>query len=39
MKRLMWLCLLAVLALSFGIASAQDPVVIQWWHINTGSTA
>lgn len=27
--------LLAVLALSVGLASAQEPVTIRWWHINT----
>jgi raffinose/stachyose/melibiose transport system substrate-binding protein len=33
MKRLMILSLLAML-LSIGIASAQDPVTIEWWHIS-----
>jgi len=26
----------AVLTLSFSVASAQDTVTIHWWHINTG---
>jgi raffinose/stachyose/melibiose transport system substrate-binding protein len=28
--------MLALLGLSFGVVSAQDQVVIRWWHIQTG---
>jgi raffinose/stachyose/melibiose transport system substrate-binding protein len=34
--RVALLLVVAVLALSVGAASAQDDVVIQWWHIQTG---
>jgi raffinose/stachyose/melibiose transport system substrate-binding protein len=36
-KHLIFLLLLVVvMVLSFNIVSAQEPVTIQWWHINTG---
>jgi raffinose/stachyose/melibiose transport system substrate-binding protein len=35
-KSLFVVMLFAILVMSIGVAAAQDPVTIEWWHISTG---